>query len=247
MIKKYEDGSLIEKQSLIEALELGEIKSPVISFIGAGGKTTTIKRLCREYIEKDIPVVVTTTTHLYNENEPWFYLGKDLKEAKDILLKYKMIWVGSINKKGKMSMPDKRLLKELMELGYPVLVEADGARRLPLKAPGENEPVYLSETTHVVNLYGIDPVGKKIGDISFRPELVAEIAGKNIDDLVEEKDLAVLMTDKRAGMKNIDSNITVKIVINKADTVEDVKKARKVADYAYKIGLCDIIVTGNNI
>ena len=247
MIKKYENGRLVEKQSLIDVLELYKVKNPVISFVGAGGKTTTIKKLCSEYIEKDIPVVVTTTTHLYNENMPWFYLGKDLKEAEAILLKYKMIWIGSINKKGKMSMPDEQLLKELMDLDYPVLIEADGARRLPLKAPGENEPVYLRETTHVVNLYGIDCIGRKIKDTSFRPELVAEISGKNIDDLVEEKDLAVLMTDKRAGMKNIDRNIKYSIIINKADSIEEQKKAKIVAEYAKEKGFYDIIVTGNNI
>ena len=247
MIKKYEDGSLIEKQSLIEALEIGEIKSPVISFIGAGGKTTTIKRLCREYIEKDIPVVVTTTTHLYNEDKPWFYLGKDLKDAKEILFKYNMIWLGSLNNKGKMSIPDEQFLHEMINLGYPVLIEADGARRLPLKSPGENEPVYLGKTTHVVNLYGIDSIGKKIKDISFRPELVASIVDKNVEDLVEEKDLAVLMTDRRAGMKYIDKNIKYNVILNKVDNYEDNIKAKRVVEYSIDKGFYDIVVVGKNL
>ena len=40
-----------------------------------------------------------------------------------------------------------------------MLIEADGAKCLPLKVPAEHEPVILPETTHVLSLYGMDAVG----------------------------------------------------------------------------------------
>lgn len=244
MIKKFVNGKLKSCSSLIDALELENIKDPVISFIGAGGKTTTIKRLAKEYIEKGIPVVVTTTTHLFNEEEPWFLLEASKEKALDILKKYKMVWIGSISKKGKMSMPDRNFLNEIISLGYPVLIEADGARRLPCKAPGENEPVYIDQVTCVVNVYGVDSIDKKIEETCFRPERVSDILEKDIKEVVSEKDIAILATDKRAGRKDVSSTTDYKVIINKVDDDEKEKKAEKICDSAERLGLCDIIITG---
>ena len=53
--------------SLAEAL-LPRIPSEagVIAFVGAGGKTTAMFRLARELDERELPVLVTTTTHLFD-------------------------------------------------------------------------------------------------------------------------------------------------------------------------------------
>ena len=54
-------------------------------------------------------------------------------------------------------------MKKLMELAEQILVliEADGARRLPLKVPAEHEPVIPEMTTHVLSVYGLDSIGKR--------------------------------------------------------------------------------------
>lgn len=245
MIKKYENGKLNSCNSLIDALGLQKITYPVVSFIGAGGKTTTIKRLAKEYMEKDIPVIVTTTTHLYNEKEPWFLLEPSKEKALDIIEKYKMLWIGSVNKNGKMSMPEKGFLDEMISLGYPVLIEADGARRLPCKAPGENEPVYIDQVNCIVNVYGVDSVDKKIEETCFRPEIVSDILKKDPKDSISEEDLAILATDIRAGRKNTGSVSDYKVIINKVDDIIKEKKAEKICNMAERLGLYDIIITGN--
>ena len=63
-----------------------------------------------------------------------------------------------------MKLPDDGFEK-LMELAgkIPVLIEADGAKRRPLKVPAEHEPVIPEMTTHVLSVYGLDSIGKKIG------------------------------------------------------------------------------------
>lgn len=243
MIKRYDNGKLNNCGSLLEALNLEKEKSPVISFIGAGGKTTTMKRIAKEFIDEDIPVIVTTTTHLFNEKKPWFLLEPSKEKALEALEKYKMVWLGSITKKGKMGMPDKTFLDEMIALGYPVLIEADGARRLPCKAPGENEPVYIDETTCVINVYGVDSINKKIEETCFRPEIVARIVGKDINECIDEKDIAKLATDERAGRKNI-SNKKYYVIINKVDNTLQKKQAENICKEAFEMGLCDIIVTG---
>ena len=245
MIKEFKNGKLNNCDSLIKTLGLHEIEKPVVAFIGGGGKTTTMKRLVKEYNKKGVPVIVTTTTHLFNENEPWFLLEPSMEKALDIIEKYKVVWIGSLTDKGKMAMPDKEFLDKMINLGYPVLIEADGARRLPCKAPGENEPVYISQVNSVVNVYGIDSIGKKIEETCFRPENVAGILGKDLKDIVTEEDVVVLATDKRAGKKDIDINMDYHVIINKVDNDVQVNQAGKICTYSDKRGLCDIIITGN--
>lgn len=44
----------------------------VIAIVGAGGKTSRIKNLTREYVQQGKSVLVTTTTHMGLE-PAWFY------------------------------------------------------------------------------------------------------------------------------------------------------------------------------
>ena len=95
-------------------------------------------------------------------------------------------------------------------LGYPpefcdalrtevdhVLVEADGARRKPLTAPGPFEPVIPSSATHVVALIGADALGRCIGDQCHRPMRVAAAAGcRPYDRLTPERAARVLLSDR---------------------------------------------------
>ncbi|KGK91458.1 hydroxylase [Desulfosporosinus sp. HMP52] len=44
-------------------------KSPVTTFIGAGGKTTCVRSMTREILSMGLPVVATTTTKVYPEHQ----------------------------------------------------------------------------------------------------------------------------------------------------------------------------------
>ena len=59
----YRDNNLYESKLLTEAAGLTGVKYPVVSAVGAGGKTTTLRRLADEYVQPGVPVIVTTTTH----------------------------------------------------------------------------------------------------------------------------------------------------------------------------------------
>ena len=57
-----------------------------------------------------------------------------------------------------------------------VVVEADGSRRLPFKAPAEFEPVIPSSSTLVISTIGADSLDQVISDCCHRPNLVADLA-----------------------------------------------------------------------
>lgn len=48
------------------------------------------------------------------------------------------------------------------------MLEADGAKCLPIKAPEAHEPVILPETTRVIQVYGMDGLDQSIGERCFR-------------------------------------------------------------------------------
>ena len=74
MVCGVRDGRLREVHSLRSAVGLCGIPSPVISAVGAGGKTSSIRCLAQEYVERGQRVIVLTTTHMTAEDRPWFLL-----------------------------------------------------------------------------------------------------------------------------------------------------------------------------
>lgn len=259
MIKKYIKGKLIEYSSLLEALnlELAQLESaypkvqiegqkrrnPVISVIGAGGKTTTITRLAFEYRKRHIPVIVTTTTHMKIEDAPWFLLEPSIEKAVEVLNQEGMVWAGIPTEDGKMKAPPDWFLAQLLQCGCPVLIEADGAKRLPMKAPAEHEPVLLKETTHVLNICGLDAVGSPFQEVCFRPALAAGILGKQITDRVCPEDILNLALSAKAGKKGITPDMKYSIILNKADTREREHMAATICSQAVMQGMAELLVT----
>lgn len=243
MVKTYLAGILKEQPSLLHALGIEDWKSPVVSVVGAGGKTTLIRQAAEEYRRKGIPVIVTTTTHMMAEDHPWFLLNPSLGHMKEVLAREGMVWVGCPDKAGKMKSPSLEILHQILALGCPVLAEADGSRRLPLKAPAAHEPVLLAETSHVVNVYGLDALGNSFENVCFRADIALKLLGKRRTDIVEEEDIAKLALDRLAGRKGVTSSISYQIVLNKADTPERETAALAICRLAEKQGHAGLIVT----
>lgn len=222
-------------------------KRPVVSVIGAGGKTTTIRRLTEEYRSWDIPVIVTTTTHMMIEDRDCFLLEESAEKMADILQKNGQVWVGIPvdERRQKMKAPSEAFFQKIFDLGYLVLIEADGAKRLPCKVPAEWEPVIRKETTHVVSVYGMDAVGCPIADVVFRPELAGALLGKESSALLTEQDIAVLAAHPQAGKKGVKKDMKYIVLLNKADDEVRTKRAYAVAERLKKEGICDIVITGN--
>ena len=162
-------------------------------------------------------MIVTTTTHMMVEDRPWFLLEPSAEKMGELLAAYGQAWVGTPAPGGKMQGVPCEFLDKIWKMGLPVLIEADGARKLPLKVPGEQEPVILPETTHVLSVYGLDAVGQRIEDVCFRPERAAELLDKKITERVTAEDIAFLAASDRAGRKGCPPEAVYTVVLNKAD------------------------------
>ena len=168
----------------------------VIVFCGAGGKTSCIHAIRDYCLAKNKTVLVTTTTHMFLEEgcvsnvkniiekldkDGYAFAGIPMSadrtgakaastgSARDLFIKpRRQDKISAISN-------DERLLAEMH--ADVSLIEADGARCLPFKAPKPWEPVIPEETTDIVLVMGMDAEGKRICDICYNPEGVAEVLG----------------------------------------------------------------------
>lgn len=243
MVKKYQAGQLTEQQSIREALGIKTEKAPVISIVGAGGKTTFIKQLAAEYKADHIPVIVTTTTHMRIERKPWFLVEPSLVKMAEMLEREGMVWIGLPDKGQKMKAPPQQILRLVLSLEVPVIIEADGAKMLPMKVPATHEPVIVPETTHVVNVYGLDALGETFEDACFRADEAAKLLDREKKDTVGYNEIAALASHKEGGKKGCLPSMKYHVVLNKADTKEKEADALEVCRSAEMQGITELLVT----
>ncbi len=155
-----------------------------IAFVGAGGKTTALFQLARELPS---PVIVTATTHLGAWQIPLADEHFVVTEVKDL---------GSFNPRGvtlvtgefekdRTKGVQSEVLSWLREVGekhqIPLLIEADGARQKPLKAPAQHEPAIPEFVETVVVVAGLSGLGKTINEENVhRPEIFSRLADCNL-------------------------------------------------------------------
>lgn len=233
MILRYEHGQMEVQRTYRNALSLRAGVTPVLSIVGAGGKTTTARYLAQEYVEAGEPVVVTTTTHMEIREKPWFLLEESMSGLQEKLRQEGQVWFGipsEARKDGirRMHASSAAYYEQVLRLRIPLIVEADGARRLPCKAPGDREPVLAPGTTDVLAVYGLDAVGGVIQEVCFRPERVADILRKSTMDRLTPGDIAALALSREGGRKLVQAAHRYTLVLNKADNEERLAAAQQI-------------------
>lgn len=227
---KYECNKLKRFHYLHEAVGLP--KGAIVTAVGAGGKTTIIKKLACENRTLNRKVLVTTTTHMMIEKN-FCSLSGDINEVKQ----YLNTGICFLGKKSgiKMSMPDRKLLYDAMEMADSVIIEGDGSKRLPLKFPNEHEPVILPKTTDVIIVMGLSSLGKTVDKTVHRTELVCDRLGISPKTYIDT-DIIYGIISK--GYKIKDKRIHV--VLNQADNDFLINEALKIGD---KLKSINVVVT----
>ena len=142
----------------------------VIAAVGGGGKTTFLHTLAAELRAAGASVILTTTTKMRPPADPAL-LAQTPAEAERILAR------GQIPLAGRYLSPEKLQglpggIAGLVPLADYILVEADGARNLPLKMTDPAyEPVIPPEAEATVALAGLTALGKPLSRAVHRPEL----------------------------------------------------------------------------
>lgn len=207
----------MQTDSLLTALTIDPEQYQSIAVVGGGGKTSLIFRLMESFVSIGKTVIVTTTTHMAYEPERPFVEDGDIDAVRKNLQRYHYTVAAGLDcEKGKLGSLSEEKLEELRKLADVLLIEADGAKRLPLKVPGEWEPVIPEFTDCVIGVVGLDSIGKPIGEICHRPERVADFLDKKQTDLVTENDVFRIAVSEHALKKAVEER-QYRVFLNKAD------------------------------
>ncbi len=227
----------------------------VIAFTGGGGKTTAMFRLAAELAAEGKRVVTTTTTRIFaaqlqlapqhrTVGDPAQALAETqavLRETPHLLL------TGATNREGKAFGIAPEFIAPLLALDEvdAILVEADGSRMRPLKAPADHEPVVPFVTTLLVPVVGIDAVGAPLDDEHVhRAERVAELLEVPPGTPLTAEHIARLVGHPRGGLKGKPAHARVVPLINKVEDAAQRDRAGTIADALLKMDAIDAVTLG---
>lgn len=211
--------------TLTEALRL---KPPaLVSLVGGGGKTTAMYRLLRELTGAGVDAVAATTTRIAPPNPgdgAELVCGSSWEEMRSALrhrprgrapvLGVRALASGKVE--GISPVWCGRLLRE--GLASALIVEADGAARLPLKAPEAWEPVVPGETTHFVAVVGLSCAGQPLAkEFVFRPERIASAAGAVPGEPLTPDTVARVLASPEGLLKALPKAARAVAILNQAD------------------------------
>ena len=192
----------------------------IISAVGAGGKTTLLRKTAERLSLCGETVALTTTTKI---RKP------ELSDIREWEKKRGKIQVfGTPCAEGKLSAPSEEVFGALFRNYRHILIEADGAKGYPLKVPSDREPVIRKETELVVCVAGISALGRTFREACFRWELLPERL-RDGGRRITEEDIAEIRGADWGGRKDA-SGFPYRVFLNQCDTAEQKESAARILE-----------------
>ena len=208
----------------------------VVAFIGAGGKTSALRRLAAEWAAAGRRVLLLSTTKIEAQSggvetvvagnldaavralrSEWRAATPRLLVTERLTTRWRGVpveWVAA--------------LAQLAEVDE-VLVQADGSARRPFKAPAEHEPVIPPCAALAVAVMGIDAIGQPIDERRVhRPERVSDLSGLPAGSNLTPEGAARVLIHPRGGFRAAPARRA--LLINKVDSPAQLALARAVAE-----------------
>jgi molybdenum cofactor cytidylyltransferase len=200
----------------------------VIAFTGAGGKTTAIFQLARALnAAGGQPVIVSATAHLGTWQIPLADQHFTAVEPGDLTgLREDGVTLITGTTENDRTLPVSSLvLDRLTEIcrarGLRLLIEADGSRSRPLKAPAAHEPPIPEAAELVVVTAGLGALGKPLDESNVhRPERFAALSGLQAGEPILPEGVVRVLTHPDGGLRNIPASARRSVLLNQAETPE---------------------------
>ena len=165
-------------------------------------------------------VIVATSTKMFVPDWCPVLLDATMDEVRLALSTHPIVCVGRIHEPtGKLDAPN-MAFSDLEGAADYLLVEADGAKMLPLKAHAEHEPVIPECAKRTVCVVGIDGVGRPISQACHRAERFAQLADASTTDAVTPEMVARVL--EAEGLHDM-------VLINKVESDNDRRVAERIA------------------
>lgn len=202
-----------------------EEKGHIISFVGAGGKTTLMYAFAGEFTKNGAKVLVTTTTHIaIPQRKLW---AKTADEVNRLWAHGSFAVVGRACGEKKLEALPEAEFEKYMNMADVVLIEADGAKHMPCKVPANHEPVIIPECDIVIGVMGMDAWGEPIEQVCFRTEETCGLLDALPTDRLSTQQMAQILTSEAGTAKNT-AGRSYYPTLNKCDTKERVAAGKEI-------------------
>jgi probable selenium-dependent hydroxylase accessory protein YqeC len=226
---------------------LGLVGGGVVSIVGAGGKTTLMFTLAREIAAAGETVLTTTTTKILmpsRELSPQVIVSPHpdgiLEKARSLPGGLRHATAGS-----DLMLPENKLagftaddITKIDEAGLFrwILVEADGAKHRPLKAPAAHEPVIPARSRWVIAVIGLDAPGQPLTEEwVFRSRFYGKLTGLTPGDRITERSIASALSHEEGIMKGSPRTASRLVFLNKADTESRREAGRRITGFLREV------------
>lgn len=211
--------------NLAHALEL--TTPATVAITGGGGKTTTLFQLTQQLPGK---VWASTTTHLGTDQltgaDQHFIVHEVNSAAVDQWLSRKSaLLTGDFTADDRVKGPAPEILEQIHTAAsqeqVSLLIEADGSRSRPLKAPGENEPATPAWAKVVINVVGLSVLGSQFSEATVhRVEPFKKITGLHEGQPIQLENILQLLIHPLGSFKNCPAGARKIVLFNQLDLIE---------------------------
>ncbi len=204
--------------------------APITTIVGAGGKTTTLFQLGKEYRQDHSRVIVTTTNNM-SHDQPLtaeghlIHQGDLRKTLEQILHSQGLIcltgeWDEQTQRWRGLQIEElQHLSTRTQEHSIPLIIEADGARGRCLKAPAAHEPVIPPFCEAVIVVAGLAAIGKPLSEPwVHRPDRFAELSGCALGEILRQEAVQGILCHPLGGRKGIPPDAKSHVLLTQAES-----------------------------
>jgi len=225
--------------SLCEVLSipLAPGSASLLALSGGGGKTSALFVIAEDLAERGARVLVTTTTRIRDPRAEGRKIARFLEIPAAAVSGSNQAAVlrvragrGSVTvlcagvENGKLVGVDPGGFPALVSSGRwdAILVEADGAKMRPVKAPASNEPVWPAGVTTALGVIGLDCLDRPLDDrTAHHPELLGSLVGLPPCGMIELGHLLRLARHPEGLFRGAPEHARRILVLNKTDLRPD--------------------------
>jgi probable selenium-dependent hydroxylase accessory protein YqeC len=239
----------VTKATIVEAFDIDPDQNELVCLVGAGGKTTTLFRVARELKRLTKRVLVTTTTAI---------LCPSQEECDEVIVNssndpeiFAEVTKGSVSvfgsellDGGKLKGIDKEFIDEIYKKNIfdHIIVEGDGSKQRPIKAPAYYEPVIPQNTTRAIGVVGLDAIGKRAdSECVHRMEEFTRVTGYAGEAAIDEEAVALLIVSQAGLFKSVPEGCQKYLLLNKAENKSREESAMNIIERVKK---SDSTITG---
>lgn len=199
--------------------------------VGGGGKSSLMLRLVGERAGRGLSALAATTTHIGVEQGRAAGPLAGTLEALEAARRAGLTACAARTEPetGKLTAPPPEVLDRGLALFGFGVAEADGSKRLPMKAPADHEPCLIPGCAAVVAVAGLSALGRPLEEVCHRPHLACALLGVGEGTLVTPALLARLLTHEAGQFKGVGDPKKFRVLLNQADGPAELALTRETA------------------